>query len=275
MKGLNIERASPSIPSRPPRPPYSSAMSAERSRTGQPCCRCHTRFGHPEERGVEPGDPRPRSQQRGARVTVEHQRDQDAEQQERDGVLVVEPDPGDDPGRQPQAGAVVDEGLGHEDQDGRPRQRVEGGRRQPVTERHHHGARGDADRGQHLRRAGTPQQPAELDGEQHRSDHREEAPEPQHHQGVRRDLGGDPGEQRRQRGLVGVAPVQPLAGRDEVELVAVRSVERRHRQQDGRLGGDDEGDRPPGVRRSLHGQPRSLACSRSRVPSSIPSPSRR
>jgi hypothetical protein len=48
---------------------------------------------------------------------------------------------------------------------------------------------------------------------------------------MRRRLCGEPGEQRRERRLVWVAPRQPLAGGDEVEFVAVWPVTVDHDQQ--------------------------------------------
>ena len=99
--------------------------------------------------------------------------------------------------------------------------------------------------------------------------------QPQHHQVVRRDLGGQPREQRRERRLVGITPRQPLTGRDEVELVAVRSVERRHRQQYGGLDGHHRADLAPREGPALDGHARILSRRRSSRRSSSPSPSRR
>ena len=57
---------------------------------------------------------------------------------------------------------------------------------------------------------------------------------------------GEPGEQRGERRLVGVAPGEPLPGRGEVQLVAVRAVARCHGQQHGSLDRHHHGRRPPG-----------------------------
>ena len=102
-----------------------------------------------------------------------------------------------------------------------------------------------------------------------------DAPEAEHDEVVLRQLGGQPRQQRRERRLVRVAPRQPLPGRDEVELVAVRPVVRRHGEQQRRLDRDDQGDRPPGVRRSLGGHARIFSRSRATVSSARPRPSRR
>ena len=252
---------------RPPRPPYSSAMSAERSKTGQPWCGLPEQVGDPHQRGDQPGQPRPAGPQRGPQLRIERARDQDpAEQADASACLLLRPIPATTPATSHSRGRSVEHAPGSTRTSTAVQARVSKvavDSRWPSAMTTADAA--DDDGGQHLAAAAPPEQPRELHRQQHDADDRQHAAAAAAPQVVRRDLGGEPREQRRERRLVGVAPRQPLTGRDEVELVAVRSVERRHRQQYGGLHRDDDADLAPREGRALLGHARILSRSLSTV----------
>ncbi len=82
----------------------------------------------------------------------------------------------------------------------------------------------------------------EVGGQQHDDarHHRGQRPQREHRAG--RQSVGRGGDQRGERRLVGIAPLRVVAGRDEVELVPVRSVPAAQREQHpGRQRGDHQG----------------------------------
>ena len=188
--------------------------------------------GRPHRERERPGEPRVRRAQLGARLAHGDDADQDGEQQEHHGVLVVQPDAGEQTGQQPEPRPVVDQGVGDHQQDRGPQHGVEGGGAQPVPDSHRQGGRRDRRRGEDLRTTASAEQPREHRGEHHQHTHREQARQPQEEQVVGGQLAREPGQQRGQRRLVGVAPGEPLPRRGEVQLVAVRPVEVHEQAQD-------------------------------------------
>ena len=217
----------------PPRPPYSSAMSADSSKTGQPWVACQSRLGSHITSAT-----RPPSHSHGDRSWCAGRAGQrDARRRTPSSAtatscLALRPSPAIDPGQQPEARPLVAQRVPGDQRDRRPRHHVEGLRGQPVSDGDHHRPRCRC----RPRRAPVHvvPPPTQAGGQRRQHDeqaHGQQAGQPQQHQVVPVDLVGEPGQQRDERRLVGVAPRQPVTRGGEVELVAVRSVERRHHQQ--------------------------------------------
>ncbi len=152
----------PTSSTRPRTPPYSSEMSDESSRTGQSWACCQSRFGTQSTSASSPPSHGHQVRSAGRVSRTSGHADEQAEQAEHHGVLVVEADPRDRAGEQPQPRPVVEQRLGDDHDDRRPGERVERRGREPVTDRHRVRRRRDRHRGQHLRGARTAEQPREL-----------------------------------------------------------------------------------------------------------------
>ena len=165
-----------------------------------------------------------------------------------DEVLVLQPTPECQADSEPEPRSVVLQGRDHQaDHDG-PGQQVERRGRQQVTDGQQPCTGGGRDCCEQLRPAAATEGAREVGGEQH--DHADDDGR-QRRAGRAASRGEGVGrgrDQRRQRRLVGIAPLRVVAGGDEVQLVAVRSVAAGQGEQHHGAGGRD------GVRRC--GQPR-------------------
>ena len=274
--GLNMIAAWPTSSIRPPRPPYSSAMSADRSKTGQPWSACQSRLGTHISAAIRPASHGQRVRSSGRSSRSSSAARPGWPEQEHDRVLVVEADPGDHAGQPATAAGAGRAPPGSTSTSTAVQARVSKvavDSRWPSAMTTAEAATTAAVSTWPPRAA--PSSRANCTASSTMPTTASTRRQPQHHEVVRRDLGGQPREQRRERRLVGVAPRQPLTGRDEVELVAVRPVERRHRQQYGGLHGHHRADLAPRERRALLGHARILSRSRASTRSSRPSPSRR
>ena len=231
-------------------------MSAASSSCGHPCVACHSEVRQPEQHRQTDPRPGPRRAQVVPDLRGQGDADDDRREQERDQVLVQQPEPGEQPDQQPPAGRVPGQGPQHDVDDRDPEQGVDRGRRQDVPEGHDDHAGPRRDGREHLRRRSARPAPGRSGRPARRPPAAASAlgrcsatSEPGREQ-VRRAR-----DQRGQRRLVGVAPREVPTGGDEVELVAVRAVapgqRDEHREQHTRGGehpGLANGPRP-GVRR--------------------------
>jgi hypothetical protein len=150
--------------------------------------------------------------------------DQEPEQQDGHVVLGVEPDAREQPGDGPQAGPVLAQRASGHEEDRGPGEHAQGLRGEPVPEEHGERSGADEGRGGGLRAVVASELARHHRGEHDDRADREDARHAERDQAARGEDVGEAGEQDDQRGLVGVAPREVVAGGGEVELVAVRPV---------------------------------------------------
>ena len=255
MSGLKMSRVSTTYWTAPPAPPYSSLISPESTKTGQPCWACQTQVRQPQQQRHPAAGPPP------GRAEVVTDRggggdpDEQAEQRDHHVVLGVQAEAGHQPGEQPQPRAVVDERVRRDQGEGRPRQEAHRARLEQVAEGEHHAAAGEHHGHQHLRPGAATEQPR-PGRPSSRARRRRRA---------RSACAGPAASGRRGPGSPGRAAPPWTAGRGSPRRGGARprrSTARRgagrsrgeHQQDDGERHGDD-GDRLPGERRTpLHGR---------------------
>ena len=233
ISGLKISRVSSDVLDGAAEPPYSSLMSAESSKTGQPCW--PARAGSAATAAAPPAR-RPTTRRRGGgdgrRGSAATPTNRPSRQTTMS-CLAFSPTPATSPAASHSRGRSSHEGVRRDQERWPSRPYVEALRGQPVAEERRHG-----------RGAGRPPRSAPAPGCRHRAAARgrptsrrgadgEHAGQPQQPPGCAAASSWvSPGEQRHQRRLVGIAPGEAVAGRGEVELVAVGTVRRREHQQD-------------------------------------------
>ena len=154
--------------------------------------------------------------------------------------LLASPSPSTRPPSRPPAHVTGPPDPGHHQRQGRPGQDVEGRRTEQVIATQHDGHGRGGDRGQQLRPAAAAELPCRQPGQHDRRPGRQGRPHPEPEQRHAEQLQRNPRQQRRQHRLVDVAGLQMTGAFHEVQLVAVKPVPRRQRQQDGE---DNRADR--------------------------------
>ena len=215
---------------------------------------------------------------RGAR---EHESHGEAEPEEQKAQLVLEADAQDQPEDQPQGAAAAVEEAHHHVDGAEPERDVEDVHREDVAESEVE--RGDerAQRRQELAVAAGPEAASEELGEKHDRGSRDGSEEADAEGRVAEQQPGAAQDERAERRVVDVAPVEVLAAGDVVQLVPVQPVaadEGELERQLQRRGGEQEhpveprvgntrGRCPAGRRRCSHGACKCTSISRQPWPS--------
>jgi hypothetical protein len=187
--------------------------------------------GRPEQRSDPQARPQPAAAQHAA-GPGDHQADPERGEQEGDQGLVEQREPRDNPAERPQPLVAGAHHPGHHPGERCPREQVERGGAEQVTDNHDHGGDGDAAGRDDLGTATSAQLEGEGPGHQHRAGGHQRRRDPKHRQRAGRDRVHHMRHQRRQGTLIGKGPIEVIAGDQEVELVAVIPVAARERDQD-------------------------------------------